>query len=125
MSTTFEKSAATSLPGSRLLVYAGIWFAVFNWGASFVAARFLLHPGSSELVALSPSLLAAVRFSIASLFFAVPLIRAIVRRQLSWRELLLMLLLGQLAFSLYFWMQYTGIQQTNASIASILVDSRI
>ncbi|HLI07538.1 MAG TPA: EamA family transporter [Ktedonobacteraceae bacterium] len=105
----------------RFIVYAGIWFAVFNWGASFVAARFLLHPASSALVALSPTLLAAVRFSIASLFFLVPLVQAVVRRQLSLRDILLMLLLGQLAFSIYFWMQYTGVQLTNASIASILV----
>jgi drug/metabolite transporter (DMT)-like permease len=103
------------------LLYAGIWFAVFNWGASFVAARFLLHPPVPGLVSLSPALLAALRFSIASLFFLVPLVRAIVRRQLSVRDLLLMLLLGQLAFSFYFWMQYIGVQQTSASIASILV----
>ncbi len=32
-----------------------------------------------------------------------------------------MAFLGQIAFSLYFWLQYTGVQQTNASIASILV----
>jgi hypothetical protein len=32
-----------------------------------------------------------------------------------------MAFLGQIAFSLYFWLQYTGVQQTNASISSILV----
>jgi drug/metabolite transporter (DMT)-like permease len=121
MDKAVEQQAATSAAKPRFIVYAGIWFAVFNWGASFVAARFLLHPASTGLVALSPTLLAAVRFSIASLFFLVPLIQAIVRRQLSLRDILLMLLLGQLAFSIYFWMQYTGVQLTNASIASILV----
>ena len=121
MDKTLEKPAAASTAFPRFIVYAGVWFAVFNWGASFVAARFLLHPGSAAPVALSPSLLAAARLCIASLFFLVPLIRAIVRRQVSWRELLLMFLLGQLAFSLYFWMQYTGVQQTSASISSILV----
>jgi drug/metabolite transporter (DMT)-like permease len=121
MSKTLEQSAASSAAGSRFIIYAGVWFAVFNWGASFVAARFLLHPASTGLVALSPSLLAALRFSLASLFFLVPLVQAIARRQLSMRDLFLMLLLGQLAFSLYFWMQYTGVQQTSASIASILV----
>jgi drug/metabolite transporter (DMT)-like permease len=113
--------ATTSAARTRPIVYIGIWFAVCCWGASFVAARFLLHPASTTLVSLSPVLLATLRFGFASLFFLVPLIRAIVRRQVSIRDLLLMALLGQLAFSLYFWMQYTGVQQTNASIASILV----
>jgi drug/metabolite transporter (DMT)-like permease len=121
MSRTLEQPAVTSASGPRIIIYAGVWFAVFNWGASFVAARFLLHPASTALVALSPSLLAALRICLASLFFLVPLARAIVCRQLTMRDLLLMLLLGQIAFSLYFWMQYTGVQQTNASIASILV----
>ena len=121
MSKTLEQPGAASAAGSRFIIYAGIWFAVFNWGASFVAARFLLHPTTTALVALSPSLLAALRFCLASLFFLVPLVRAIVSRQLSMRDVLLLLLLGQLAFSLYFWMQYTGVQQTSASIASILV----
>src|SRR5579859_5541940 len=121
MSKTLEQPATGSAAHARFILYAGIWFAVFNWGASFVAARFLLHPATPGLVSLSPLLLATVRFSLAALFFLVPLVRAIVRRQLTLRDFLLMLLLGQLAFSLYFWMQYTGIQQTSASIASILV----
>jgi drug/metabolite transporter (DMT)-like permease len=119
MKRTSENTTATA--GSHFFVYAGLWFTVFNWGAAFVAARFLLHPVSARLVALSPSLLAAVRICLASLFFAVPLGCALVRRQLTLRDLLLIFLLGQLAFSLYFWMQYTGVQQTSASIASILV----
>ncbi len=104
-----------------VFVYAGVWFAVVAWGISFVAARYLLHPAVAGLVALSPTLLAAVRFSIASLFFIVPLVRAVVQRQISWRDLLRMALLGQITFSLYFWLQYTGVQKTNASISSILV----
>ena len=104
-----------------VFVYAGVWFAVVAWGTSFVAARYLLHPVAVGLVALSPTLLAAVRFSIASLFFVVPLARAMVQRQISWRDLLRMALLGQITFSLYFWLQYTGVRQTNASISSILV----
>jgi drug/metabolite transporter (DMT)-like permease len=65
--------------------------------------------------------LAASRFGIASLFFLFPLGRAILRHQVSLRDLLLMACLGQIAFSLYFWLQYTGVQNTNASISSILV----
>ncbi|MEO8953540.1 MAG: hypothetical protein ABI396_10020, partial [Ktedonobacteraceae bacterium] len=79
-----------------IVVYAGVWFAVVAWGTSFVAARYLLHPAAVGLVALSPTLLAVVRFSIASLFFVVPLARAVVQRQISWRDLLRMALLGQI-----------------------------
>lgn len=114
-------AAAVAPAGSRVLVYAGLWFTVCTWGAAFVAARFLLHPAAAGLVALSPSLLAAARVCIASLFFAAPLVRALVKRQLAPRELLLLFVSGQLAFSLYFWMQYTGVQQTSAGLASILV----
>jgi drug/metabolite transporter (DMT)-like permease len=112
---------ASTDAGSRFSVYAGLWFAIFNWGAAFVAARFLLHPTSAGLVALSPLVLAATRICLASLFFVVPLARAVLRRQLALRDLVLIFLLGQLAFSLYFWMQYIGVQQTSAGIASILV----
>ena len=103
------------------LTYIGVWFAVLAWGTSFVAARFLLHPAIAHEIALSPTLLAAVRFSIASLFFVVPFIQAVMRRKVSRRDLLRMALLGQITFSLYFWLQYTGVQETNASISSILV----
>jgi drug/metabolite transporter (DMT)-like permease len=106
---------------SLVVVYSGIWFAVIAWGASFVAARFLLSPETTGQAVLSPTVLAALRFSIASLFFVVPLVRAIIRRQVTGRDLLLMGLLGQITFSLYFWLQYTGVQKTNASISSILV----
>src|SRR5258708_7931217 len=106
---------------SRILTYAGVWFAVLPWGTSFLAARLLLHAGTVGQATLSPTLLAALRFSIASLFFAVPLVRALLYHQVTRRDLLRMFLLGQLTFTLYFWLQYTGVQQTNASISSILV----
>lgn len=105
----------------RVLIYAGVWFAVLAWGMSFVAARLLLHPETTSQAVLSPTVLAALRFSIASLFFVIPLARAILRHQVSRRDLLRMALLGQITFSLYFWLQYTGVQETNASISSILV----
>lgn len=103
-----------------MFVSAGIWFAIVCWGGAYIAARFLLRPATPGLVSLSPALLAALRFSIASLFFIIPLVRAVVQRQISGHQLLLMALLGQLTFSLYYWLQYIGIQQTSASIAAIL-----
>ncbi len=105
----------------HFLVYTGIWCAVIAWGASFVAARVLLHGEGTHSVSLSPTVLAALRFSIASLFFVVPFSIALIRRQISVRQLVQMACLGQIAFSLYFWLQYTGVQKTNASISSILV----
>jgi drug/metabolite transporter (DMT)-like permease len=104
----------------RLPAYLAVAFAIMVWGASFVAARALLHPGAGR-VALSPTHLAALRFSIASCVLCVPVIVAVLRRRLSLIDLLKLALLGQLAFSLYFWLQYTGVEKTNASIASILV----
>ena len=104
-----------------MLVYVGVWFAVIAWGGSFVAARMVLNASTANTAVLSPTILAASRFSIASLFFLVPLIRAIVQRQISGRDCLRMAGLGQIGFSLYFWLQYTGVQKTNASISSILV----
>lgn len=115
---TPDISEKTSRP---ILAYTGVWFAVIAWGASFVAARVLLNAESLDQVSLSPTVLAALRFSIASLVFIVPLGIAIVRRRLSILQLVQMFFLGQIAFSLYFWLQYTGVQKTNASISSILV----
>ena len=105
---------------SPLFVSLGIWFAILCWGGAYVAARFLLHPETAASVTLSPILLATLRFGIASLFFVIPLARAIYSRQVSVRMLLLTALLGQITFTLYYWLQYIGIAETNASIAAIL-----
>lgn len=121
MDTSRQTQEASATSGRGVLAYAGVWFAVIAWGASFVAARLLLYAVIPGQVALSPTVLAALRFSIASLFFIFPLCRAIMRRQLSLRHLVQMAILGQITFSLYFWLQYTGVQKTNASISSILV----
>lgn len=121
MSKNSETQETTGRNISHLPVYAGVWFAVIAWGASFVAARLLLASGAVGRAFLSPTVLAALRFGIASLFFVVPLVMAIARRRVSGRDLLRMALLGQIAFSLYFWLQYTGVQNTNAGISSILV----
>jgi drug/metabolite transporter (DMT)-like permease len=118
MSKTIKQQARETT-GSRF-VSLGIWFAIFCWGGAYVAARFLLHPETVGFVTLSPLLLAALRFSIAALFFAVPLAQAILHHQVSGRAVLLMVLLGQLTFTLYYWLQYIGIQHTNASISAIL-----
>ncbi len=123
--STLEHSTQAQATGHKtartVLAYSGVWFAVIAWGGSFVAARVLLHADATNQISLSPTILAALRFSLASLFFVVPLAIAIVRHQLSLRHLLQMAFLGQITFTVYFWLQYTGVQQTNASISSILV----
>lgn len=121
MNTSTSAQKVPVKTSRHILAYTGVWFAVVAWGASFVAARVLLTTETGDQVPLSPTVLAALRFGIASLFFVVPLGMAIVRRQLSALQLVQMFFLGQIAFSLYFWLQYTGVQKTNASISSILV----
>jgi drug/metabolite transporter (DMT)-like permease len=103
------------------MVYAALWFAVIAWGGSFIAARVLLHASSAGDVTLSPTQLAAARFSLASLFFIIPLSRAVFQRRVSRGDLLRLAPLGLLAYTIYFWLQYTGVQQTGAGVASILV----
>lgn len=94
--------------------YIALAFAVTVWGGSFVAARHLLKT-------LEPLTLAAARFTIASLFFAGPFLLSLARGRIAGRDVLRMALLGQLAFSTYFWLQYVGVQKTNAGVAAILV----
>lgn len=110
-----EKQVAPSLP-----VLLGIWFAILCWGSAYVAARFLLQPKAPGFIPLSPLLLASLRFSIASLFFVPPFIQAILKRHISLRLLFLLSLLGQLTFTLYYFLQYIGIEKTSAGIAAIL-----
>lgn len=104
-----------------LIAHVALWVATIVWGGSFVAARVVLHPQAAGDVALSPVILAASRFCLASLFFVVPLVRAIASGRLVGAHLVKMAVLGQTAFSLYFWLQYVGVQKTNAGISSILV----
>ena len=109
------------------------------WGGSFVAARHLLAPDSPDAVALSPTLLAAVRFLIAAAALApflpmgrrdrllFPRRRSLPnggeagQRRRAARDLLTFLLLGQVGVSLYFWLQYTGVRLTGAGVAAVLV----
>lgn len=103
------------------IVYVGLSLVVTAWGGSFVAARALLHTTSPAEAALSPTVLATVRFGLAAVFFVVPLARAVWHRQVSRGDLVRMAVLGQITYSTYFWLQYTGVQLTNAGISSILV----
>ena len=125
-------AAAPAAPG-RALAYALLGFAVIAWGGSFVAARALLAPVDPGAAKLTPTTLAALRFTLAALLFAPPLLarRAHARRdhsaaatparRLGRGDLLRLFGLGQLGIAVYFWLQYTGVSLTNAGVASILV----
>lgn len=112
----------------RRLAYALLGFTMVVWGGSFVAARALLSPTEPGATVLTPTVLAALRFVIASILFVPPLL-ARRRRQgiiaaaprLSRGDLLRLAGLGQVGIAAYFWLQYTGVKLTNAGIASILV----
>lgn len=114
--------SADTAARKQLGVYALLLFAVVVWGGSYVAARTILYSDSPEAATLTPTMLATVRFLLASAMLLPVLYRQHTRVQpLKLRDLPTFLLLGQLGISLYFWLQYTGIQLTNAGIAAVLV----
>jgi drug/metabolite transporter (DMT)-like permease len=85
------------------------------WGLSFVAARLVLS-------ALTPILLATLRFIIASIVFT-PIILTEFRRgtTLKIKVLKELALLGVLSISVYFWLQYTGVKYAGAGVSALLV----
>src|SRR5579883_1592769 len=85
---------------THTLATVEISFAIFCWSGAYIAARYLLHPLTSGVIALSPVLLATLRFSIAACFFVLPVIQGIRLRQVSRRDLLIIACVGQLTFTL-------------------------
>jgi drug/metabolite transporter (DMT)-like permease len=85
------------------------------WGLSFVAARIVL-------TTLTPVLLATIRFLIASLIF-IPVIIWELRNgsKPTIIDLRDMTLLGFMSISIYFWLQYTGVQYAGAGVSALLV----
>ncbi|MFB0558332.1 MAG: DMT family transporter [Candidatus Bathyarchaeia archaeon] len=85
------------------------------WGLSFVAARIIL-------TTLSPVLLAALRFFIASVVFAPIILRESNQGGvLPHKDLGELAVLGFLSISVYFWLQYTGVKFAGAGISALLV----
>jgi drug/metabolite transporter (DMT)-like permease len=131
MSNDLSATIDAVAPVSRLrrvnLAYVLLGFTMLVWGGSFVAARALLASDDPSTTTLTPTVLATVRFVLASLFFVPPLLarratkRSRAARKLGWRDGLLLVGLGQIGIAAYFWLQYTGVRLTNAGIASILV----
>jgi len=84
------------------------------WGFSFVAAQ-------AALSVLSPVILATVRFGIASLIFA-PVIAVEFYRgnHPNHRQLMEFAFLGFISISIYFVLQYTGVNYAGAGISALL-----
>jgi len=90
-------------------------FVATVWGLSFVAASYVLE-------ALSPVLLATLRFVIASILFTPVAVMAALKGNIPTRDDLKdMAWLGFLSISIYFWLQYTGVQYAGPGISSIIV----
>jgi drug/metabolite transporter (DMT)-like permease len=89
------------------------------WGLSFVAA-------SMVLTTLSPVILATVRFMIASAIYS-PIIIWEYRRgnKPTVADLKELALFGFLSISIYFWLQYTGVQYAGAGVSAVLVTGLI
>ena len=109
-------------PRAGLKVYGALLFSVTAWGASFVAARYVLSSFVPGMPVLSPVLLATVRFFMATVVFVVILLfrRPPVER-IRRQDIAALIVLGQVGISVYFWLQYTGLKLTNASVSSVLV----
>ncbi len=84
------------------------------WGLSFVAARMVL-------TTLSPVMLATIRFIIASIIYT-PVILWEYRRgnKPNMVDLKELALFGFLSISIYFWLQYTGVQYAGAGVSAVL-----
>ncbi len=106
----------------RAGTYVLLAFVAVVWGGSFVAARMVLNPEHPGGPTLSPTMLATVRFVLASAIFLPILYRQHRQvRPLRLADLPTFLLLGQLGISVYFWLQYTGVQLTSSGLAAVLV----
>jgi drug/metabolite transporter (DMT)-like permease len=85
------------------------------WGLSFVAARMVL-------TTLSPVTLATLRFIIASTLYTIVILRDLIHgNKPSLADLKDLAFLGFLSISIYFWLQYIGVQYAGAGISAVLV----
>lgn len=107
--------------GGNWTVYLVLLFTVTAWGGSFVAARLVLAGESPDFVVLSPTLLAAVRFLLASLLLLPILYRQHRQVPLRLGDVPAFLLVGLFGISFYFWLQFTGLRLTNAGLSAVLV----
>jgi drug/metabolite transporter (DMT)-like permease len=105
----------SGLSNTRILGTTAAIFVAIIWGLSFVAARVVL-------TTLTPISLATVRFVIATIIYTPFIIRHLNKGiKPSRTELKELFVLGLLSISIYFWLQYTGVQYAGAGISALLV----
>ncbi|MGD0804457.1 MAG: DMT family transporter [Candidatus Bathyarchaeia archaeon] len=89
------------------------------WGLSFVAASFVL-------TTLPPVILATVRFLIAAAIYSPIIIWEYIRgNKPTTSDLKELAAFGFLSISIYFWLQYTGVQFAGAGVSAVLVTGLI
>jgi drug/metabolite transporter (DMT)-like permease len=89
------------------------------WGLSFVAA-------SMVLTTLSPVILATVRFVIAAAIYSPVILWEYGRgNKPTFADLKELAAFGFLSISIYFWLQYTGVQFAGAGVSAVLVTGLI
>lgn len=100
---------------TNLLSYLELLAANIIWGGTFVTAKYALE-------ALSPILLALIRFVISSLFF-LPIIYLSWRRgqYVKRRDFRTIILLGLLGVTFFYVFQFLGLKYTTATNVSLLI----
>lgn len=84
------------------------------WGLSFVAA-------SMVLTTLQPIILATIRFIIAAAIYSPVIVWEYSKgHKPTHTDLKELAVLGFLSISIYFWLQYTGVQYAGAGISAVL-----
>lgn len=97
-----------------LPVYASLFSVVFLWGTSFAVSKIGLQD-------LSPLNLAGIRFSIASLIFGAILLAQKTGRTVERQDIFPLVVMGFMAITSYFYIQYTGLLYTTSINASLLL----
>jgi len=95
-------------------VYASLLSVVFLWGTSFAVSKIGLQE-------LSPLNLAGLRFSIASLIFGLMLMAQKTGRLVERQDIIQLVIMGFMAITSYFYIQYTGLLYTTSINASLLL----
>jgi drug/metabolite transporter (DMT)-like permease len=101
------------LPGFPI-IYAALISVSFLWGTSFAAAKIGMYE-------LAPLNLVTVRCIIASLLMGSILLAMREGNTIERRDIPKFILLGFIAITSYFYIQYTGLQYTTTINASLLI----
>jgi len=99
---------------SRANIYIGLFGVAFFWGTSWAASKIGLRE-------LTPIHLAVLRFTIASIIFFC-MVRIFYKNYvIEKKDKIWMWFLGFLGVTLYFFIQYTGLNMTTTVNSSILI----